>query len=66
MKLARCGPRSAEKPARVDGQGVLRDLGGVLADITPDWLAEPALARLRGRSTEIGAGLLAGRSYGAD
>lgn len=63
MKLARCGPRGAEKPALVDEQGDLRDLGGVLADIPPTGLPNPPW---RGCSTEIGAGLPAGRSYGAD
>ncbi len=41
MKLCRVGPPGREKPAMVDGQGNLRDLSGVVADIDG-----AALARL--------------------
>ncbi|CAP44289.1 fumarylacetoacetate hydrolase family protein [Bordetella petrii] len=47
MKLLRHGAKGAEKPALLDAEGRVRDLSGVLADITADTLAEPALARLR-------------------
>ncbi|HEX3141405.1 MAG TPA: fumarylacetoacetate hydrolase family protein, partial [Rhizobacter sp.] len=47
MKLMRHGAKGAEKPALVDAQGQLRDLSGVLPDITADTLAPAALQRLR-------------------
>jgi len=47
MKLLRYGPKGHEKPGLLDGQGVLRDLSGHIADITPDLLHGEGLARLR-------------------
>ena len=47
MKLMRYGAKGAEKPAALDARGVLRDLSGVLADITPHTLSPHGLARLR-------------------
>ena len=47
MKLFRYGPAGREKPGMVDGEGRLRDLAGVIDDITPEALAPRALARLR-------------------
>jgi 2,4-didehydro-3-deoxy-L-rhamnonate hydrolase len=47
MKLLRIGPAGQERPALLDGQGVLRDLGALLPDITPATLAPAALAALR-------------------
>jgi 2,4-didehydro-3-deoxy-L-rhamnonate hydrolase len=47
MKLMRHGAKGAEKPALVDAQGQLRDLSGVLPDISADTLAPAALQRLR-------------------
>lgn len=47
MKLLRYGPKGHEKPGLLDGQGVLRDLSGHVADITPDLLHGEGLARLR-------------------
>ena len=47
MKLMRYGPKGAEKPAIVDAQGKLRDLSGVLPDITPQTLTPSGLQRLR-------------------
>ena len=46
MKLVRFGPAGREKPGLVDQDGNLRDLSGVIADVTPDVLAPRALARL--------------------
>ncbi len=46
MKLIRFGPAGREKPGLVDQDGNLRDLSGVIADVTPDVLAPRALARL--------------------
>ncbi len=46
MKLVRYGQPGKEKPGLIDAQGQLRDLSGVVADITPDQLSDKALARL--------------------
>lgn len=46
MKLVRSGPAGREKPGLVDQDGNLRDLSGVIADVTPDVLASRALAQL--------------------
>ncbi len=46
MKLLRYGPTGREKPGLVDGDGNLRDLSGIIADITPEVLAPRMLARL--------------------
>ena len=46
MKLMRHGPKGAEKPALVDGRGQVRDLSGLLADITAATLTPDSLARL--------------------
>ena len=47
MKLMRVGAKGAEKPALLDSQGRVRDLSGVLADITPHVLMPAGLQRLR-------------------
>ena len=47
MKLMRVGPRGAEKPALLDKDGNLRDLSGVIADITGAVLTEEGLAKLK-------------------
>ena len=36
MKLLRYGPLGQEKPGTLDAEGRIRDLSGVVADITPD------------------------------
>jgi 2-keto-4-pentenoate hydratase/2-oxohepta-3-ene-1,7-dioic acid hydratase in catechol pathway len=46
MKLLRFGPKGDEKPGLLDANGVIRDLSGVLPDLTPAQLAGGALARL--------------------
>ena len=46
MKLVRYGNPGKEKPGLIDAQGKLRDLSGVIKDITPDQLGDAALARL--------------------
>ncbi len=35
MKLCRYGTRGAEKPRLIDADGRIRDLSGVIADVTP-------------------------------
>jgi 2-keto-4-pentenoate hydratase/2-oxohepta-3-ene-1,7-dioic acid hydratase in catechol pathway len=47
MKLLRYGPKGAEKPGLLDADGVIRDLAGHVADITPDLLHGEGLARLK-------------------
>jgi 2,4-didehydro-3-deoxy-L-rhamnonate hydrolase len=46
MKLMRYGAKGAEKPALVDAHGTVRDLSGVLADITAHTLTPHGLHRL--------------------
>jgi 2,4-didehydro-3-deoxy-L-rhamnonate hydrolase len=46
MKLVRFGNPGAEKPGLVDERGGLRDLSGVVADITPDNLSRSMLEKL--------------------
>jgi 2,4-diketo-3-deoxy-L-fuconate hydrolase len=46
MKLVRFGNPGAEKPGLVDERGGLRDLSGVVADITPDNLSRSMLEEL--------------------
>ena len=48
MKLLRYGPPGLERPGLLDGDGTVRDLSGVVHDIGPAELSDPALARLRG------------------
>lgn len=47
MKLLRVGAPGAERPAVLDGTGVLRDLSGVVADIDGALLAGDGLDRVR-------------------
>ncbi len=44
MKLCRYGPRGAEKPGIVDADGRIRDLSGVVDDITPATIASAVAA----------------------
>jgi ureidoglycolate lyase len=52
MKLLRWGPVGLEKPGMLDAAGGLRDLSGVVGDITPDLLSPMGLARLAGVNAE--------------
>ena len=47
MKLLRYGPKGQEKPGTLDAEGRIRDLSGVIADITPDQLHGPAFDALK-------------------
>src|ERR1700753_3333340 len=47
MKLLRYGPKGKEKPGVLDRNGNMRDLSGVISDVTPDQLSPAALDRLR-------------------
>ncbi|MEO8923091.1 MAG: fumarylacetoacetate hydrolase family protein [Caldimonas sp.] len=46
MKLMRYGARGAEKPALVDARGTVRDLSGIVPDITAETLGPESLKRL--------------------
>ncbi len=48
MKLLRYGPAGAEKPGILDADGAIRDLSGVIDDVTGPNLAPEMLARLAG------------------
>lgn len=52
MKLVRFGSPGKEKPGVIDSHGQLRDLSGVIPDITPDQLSDKALARLARLKTD--------------
>jgi ureidoglycolate lyase len=47
MKLLRYGPKGQEKPGLLDNDGEIRDLSGVITDITGPTLSEESLAGLR-------------------
>ncbi len=47
MKLLRHGPKGHERPALLDAQGQVRDLGALIGDITPRTLSPASLAALR-------------------
>src|SRR5829696_2577890 len=47
MKLVRFGPKGREKPGIIDRDGIVRDLSGVLDDITPTALAAGAIGKIR-------------------
>jgi 2-keto-4-pentenoate hydratase/2-oxohepta-3-ene-1,7-dioic acid hydratase in catechol pathway len=47
MKLLRYGPPGAERPGLVGPQGEIRDLSGVVADISGETLSDAGLNRLR-------------------
>ncbi|MDT7838468.1 fumarylacetoacetate hydrolase family protein [Aquabacterium sp. OR-4] len=46
MKLLRHGPRANPKPGLLDAQGQVRDLSGLIGDITPATLSPSSLAAL--------------------
>jgi ureidoglycolate lyase len=47
MKLVRFGDVGSEKPGMIDADGVLRDLSGVVGDISGDMLGDDSIAKLR-------------------
>ena len=58
MKLLRRGPRGQEKPALLDAQGRVRDLSGLIGDITPpvslmDTLTARKLAEEQKKTFEV-------------
>jgi 2,4-diketo-3-deoxy-L-fuconate hydrolase len=46
MKLCRFGTAGQEKPGLIDSEGRVRDLSGIVADLTPAWLAPDRLKAL--------------------
>ena len=46
MKLVRYGQPGKEKPGLIDADGKLRDLSGVIQDVTPEHLSDKALAKI--------------------
>lgn len=46
MKLLRHGPRGRERPGLLDEQGIIRDLSGVIDDITPARLSRQSLEQI--------------------
>ena len=46
MKLLRYGPAGQEKPGLLDADGGIRDLAGVIADLTCDALSPASLAKI--------------------
>jgi 2-keto-4-pentenoate hydratase/2-oxohepta-3-ene-1,7-dioic acid hydratase in catechol pathway len=51
MKLLRYGPKGQEKPGLLDGQGRIRDLSGVVADIDGSTIGAAGLAKLAALDT---------------
>ena len=47
MKLLRYGPVGQEKPGMMDDEGQIRDLSGVVSDISGDVLSDAGLEKLR-------------------
>jgi 2-keto-4-pentenoate hydratase/2-oxohepta-3-ene-1,7-dioic acid hydratase in catechol pathway len=52
VKLVRYGRAGAERPGLIDQEGRLRDLSGVLEDITPEILSPAGIKRLRAAKPE--------------
>ena len=47
MKLLRYGPMGKERPGLLDGDGKIRDLSGIIADVAGETISPKGLARLR-------------------
>ncbi len=46
MKLLRCGAKGAEKPGLLDPEGRIRNISGIITDITPETLSPASLSAL--------------------
>src|SRR5512138_964409 len=51
MKLLRYGPAGAEKPGLLDASGTIRDLSGVIPDITGATISPASLAKIAALDT---------------
>jgi ureidoglycolate lyase len=60
MKLLRYGPKGQEKPGLLDNDGKIRDLSGVIADVTGSVLSAESVARL-GSLDPAGLPLVSGK-----
>ena len=65
MKLIRWGAKGAEKPGLVDSAGNLRDLSGLVAEITPDLLSPEGLKHLSGIAAAVESSLFGGQAIEA-
>jgi len=65
MKLVRFGPRGREKPGILDREGAVRDLSGVVDDITPATIAAGLLTKVRKVKPETLPKVRAGTRLGA-
>ena len=46
MKLLRYGPKGKEKPGLLDSEGRIRDLSGLIDDVTGETISPKSLARI--------------------
>lgn len=65
MKLVRYGEKGSEKPGAIDGDGKVRDLSGLVADIGPGVFEPGVLEQLKGLDLSTLAVLPPGQRYGA-
>lgn len=52
LKLLRIGAQGSERPALLDAKSRVRDLSGVIADVTPEWMAGGGIQALHGLDAE--------------
>lgn len=52
MKLLRYGKRGQERPGLLDGSGILRDLSGIIQDVTGNFLSPDSISSLQRISPE--------------
>ena len=64
MKLLRVGPKGQEKPAMLDGEGVLRDLSSAVQDIEGTTISDRGLDQIRAHDPEQFPRLEAGQRIG--
>jgi 2,4-didehydro-3-deoxy-L-rhamnonate hydrolase len=64
VRLARIGPKNAERPVLVDAAGKLRDLSGIVRDIDRDALSREGMQRLAALDPETLPIVVDGERYG--
>ena len=52
MKLLRYGPKGQEKPGILDAQAEIRDLSGIVSDISGDVLSDESLQKISALDVE--------------